>query len=87
MSHTIVSKERKCKRGNIVTFINFRPHYNLDLQSIVVGEQLLGIDPTVFETSDNRGTIVDTGTTLTYLSPQAYYPFVDAVSFAFKLFL
>ncbi|KAL4560444.1 hypothetical protein LXL04_032595 [Taraxacum kok-saghyz] len=57
-----------------------QPHYNLDLQSIVVGEQLLGIDPTVFETSDNGGTIVDTGTTLTYLAPQAYYLFVDAIT-------
>lgn len=51
----------------------------------MVGEQLLAIDPTVFVTSDNQGTIVDTGTTLTYLVPQAFDPFVDAVSFSFKL--
>ncbi|KAI3738211.1 hypothetical protein L2E82_28234 [Cichorium intybus] len=57
-------------------------HYNLELQSIAVGEQLLPIDATVFATSDNQGTIVDTGTTLTYLVAQAYYPFVDAITAA-----
>ncbi|KAI3683835.1 hypothetical protein L1987_84350 [Smallanthus sonchifolius] len=59
-----------------------QPHYNLDLQSIAVGEQLLPIDTSAFATSDNQGTIVDTGTTLTYLAPQAYYPFVDAITAA-----
>lgn len=57
----------------------FRPHYNLDLQSIIVGDRLLPIDSSVFATSDNQGTIIDTGTTLTYLIAQAYDPFVDAV--------
>ncbi|KVH99938.1 Aspartic peptidase [Cynara cardunculus var. scolymus] len=60
--------------------VTFGPHYNLDLQSISVGEQLLPIDGAVFATSDDQGTIVDTGTTLTYLVAQAFDPFVDAVS-------
>ncbi|KAD5803122.1 hypothetical protein E3N88_14482 [Mikania micrantha] len=57
-------------------------HYNLELQSIAVGEQLLPIDTSAFATSDNQGTIVDSGTTLTYLAPQAYYAFVDAINAA-----
>lgn len=61
----------------------FRPHYNLDLQSISVNRQMLPIDPAVFATSDNQGTIVDTGTTLTYLVAEAFEPFVNAVSFSF----
>ena len=58
----------------------FRPHYNLILQSIAVNGQLLQINPAVFATSSNRGTIVDSGTTLAYLVQEAYDPFVSAVS-------
>lgn len=43
--------------------------------------QVLAIDPAVFQTSNNRGTIVDSGTTLAYLAEEAYDPFVSAVSF------
>lgn len=50
------------------------------LQSIAVNGQLLQIDPSVFATSSNRGTIVDSGTTLAYLVQEAYDPFVSAVS-------
>lgn len=64
---------------------NFRPHYNLNLQSIAVNGQLLSIDPDVFSTSNNRGTIVDSGTTLAYLVQEAYDPFVNAVSFLLPL--
>nr|XP_043613699.1 aspartic proteinase 36-like [Erigeron canadensis] len=57
-----------------------QPHYNLDLQSIAVNGQMLPIDPAVFATSDNKGTIVDTGTTLTYLVEEAFEPFVNAIT-------
>ncbi|PWA72604.1 eukaryotic aspartyl protease family protein [Artemisia annua] len=59
-----------------------QPHYNLDLQSIAVNGQMLPIDPSVFATSDNQGTIVDTGTTLTYLVADAFEPFVNAINSA-----
>lgn len=58
----------------------YRPHYNLNLLSIGVNGQMLPIDAAVFETSNTRGTIVDTGTTLTYLVKEAYDPFLSAVS-------
>ncbi|XP_047308509.1 aspartic proteinase 36-like [Impatiens glandulifera] len=57
-----------------------QPHYNLYLQSIAVNGQLLPIDEGVFATSSDRGTIVDSGTTLSYLVAEAYDPFVSAVS-------
>ncbi|KAK9158739.1 hypothetical protein Scep_005313 [Stephania cephalantha] len=57
-----------------------QPHYNLNLQSIAVNGQILSIDPTVFATSRNRGTIVDSGTTLAYLAEEAYGPFVNALT-------
>ncbi|XP_030927614.1 aspartic proteinase-like protein 2 isoform X2 [Quercus lobata] len=57
-----------------------QPHYNLYLQSIAVNGQLLPIDPSVFATSNNRGTIVDSGTTLAYLVAEAYDPFVSSIT-------
>ncbi|KAE8098425.1 hypothetical protein FH972_016491 [Carpinus fangiana] len=57
-----------------------QPHYNLYLQSIAVNGQLLPIDPAAFATSNNRGTIVDSGTTLAYLVDEAYDPFVSSIT-------
>ncbi|GAV78028.1 Asp domain-containing protein [Cephalotus follicularis] len=57
-----------------------QPHYNLNLQSISVNGQTLTIDSSVFTTSANQGTIIDTGTTLAYLPEAAYGPFVSAIS-------
>ncbi|PON32557.1 Aspartic peptidase [Parasponia andersonii] len=57
-----------------------QPHYNLNLQSISVNGQALSIDPAVFATSSNRGTIIDSGTTLAYLAEEAYEPFINAIT-------
>ncbi|TVU33915.1 hypothetical protein EJB05_15730, partial [Eragrostis curvula] len=56
-----------------------RNYYKLYLESIAVNGQTLRIDSSVFETSPDRGTIVDSGTTLAYLADKAYDPFVDAI--------
>ncbi|CAO2813227.1 unnamed protein product [Amaranthus hypochondriacus] len=58
------------------------PHYNLNLESISVNGRKLPIDSSVFTTSSNSGTIIDSGTTLAYLSEEAYNPFVNAISAA-----
>ncbi|XP_057804816.1 aspartic proteinase 36-like [Salvia miltiorrhiza] len=57
-----------------------QPHYNVNLQSIAVNGQTLNIDSSVFATSSNRGTIIDSGTTLAYLAEEAYDPFVTAIT-------
>ncbi|KAL3530465.1 hypothetical protein ACH5RR_009787 [Cinchona calisaya] len=57
-----------------------QPHYNLNLESIAVNGQSLPIDQSVFQTSNTRGTIVDSGTTLAYLAEEAYDPFVNAIN-------
>ncbi|XP_075492048.1 aspartic proteinase 36-like isoform X2 [Primulina tabacum] len=57
-----------------------QPHYNINLQSIAVNGQTLSINPSVFATSENRGTIVDSGTTLSYLAQEAYDPFIAAIT-------
>ncbi|GFP89227.1 ABC transporter g family member 28 [Phtheirospermum japonicum] len=56
-----------------------QPHYNVNLQSIAVNGQTLNINPSVFSTSNNRGTIIDLGT-LAYCAEEAYDPFVDAIT-------
>ncbi|KAI7736217.1 hypothetical protein M8C21_024130, partial [Ambrosia artemisiifolia] len=49
--------------------------------SISVNGQTLSIDPSIFAISDNQGgTIVDSGTTLSYLAEDALNPFVDAIT-------
>ncbi|OWM73718.1 hypothetical protein CDL15_Pgr026822 [Punica granatum] len=55
------------------------PHYNLNLQSISVNGQTLPIDPSVFATSNGQGTIVDSGTTLAYVTDEVYNPLVNAL--------
>ncbi|PHT37809.1 hypothetical protein CQW23_21382 [Capsicum baccatum] len=57
-------------------------HYNVFLQSIAVNGQLVPVDPSVFATTGNRGTIVDSGTTLAYIAAEAYDPFVSAIAAA-----
>lgn len=59
----------------------FADEFNAQVQSISVSGQILPIDSAVFATSSNRGTIIDSGTTLAYLVEEAYNPFVNAVSF------
>lgn len=61
-----------------------RPYYNLNLQSISLNGQPLSIDPSVFATFSDQGTIVDTGTTLAYLVEEAYHTLINAVSFGIK---
>ncbi|CAA0832628.1 Eukaryotic aspartyl protease family protein [Striga hermonthica] len=57
-----------------------QPHYNVNLQSIAVNGQTLNIDSSVFSTSTNKGTIIDSGTTLAYLAEEAYETFVSAIT-------
>ncbi|KAK9665935.1 hypothetical protein RND81_14G147200 [Saponaria officinalis] len=59
-----------------------QPHYNLNLMSISINSQTLPIDASVFTTSTDTGTIIDSGTTLAYLAEPAYEPFVNAISAA-----
>ncbi|KAL8515886.1 hypothetical protein ACS0TY_014546 [Phlomoides rotata] len=56
-----------------------QPHYNVNLQSIAVNGQTLSIDSSVFATTSNRGTIIDSGTTLAYLADEAYDPIINAI--------
>ncbi|KAJ7534939.1 hypothetical protein O6H91_12G011100 [Diphasiastrum complanatum] len=54
-------------------------HYNVNLQNISVNGVNLSIDTSVFQTSDTRGTIFDSGTTLAYLVDEAFGPLVTSI--------
>ncbi|GLT80817.1 hypothetical protein SLA2020_522350 [Shorea laevis] len=72
----------KIVEPNIVytSLVPSQSHYNINLQSISVNGQKLAIDPSVFATSNNSGTIVDSGTTLALLAETAYDVFIDSIN-------
>ncbi|KAF7145315.1 hypothetical protein RHSIM_Rhsim04G0108700 [Rhododendron simsii] len=57
-----------------------RPHCNLNLKSISINGQTLGIYSSIFAISSNKRTIVDSGTTLAYIAEEAFNPFVSGVN-------
>ncbi|VFQ67218.1 unnamed protein product [Cuscuta campestris] len=60
--------------------VRSQPHYNLNLEKILINGQPLPIDPQIFATTDNRGTIVDSGTTLAYLAEEAFDVFINTIT-------
>ncbi|XP_072970111.1 aspartic proteinase 36-like [Typha angustifolia] len=54
-------------------------HYNVNLKKIEVGGTFLRLPTDLFETGDRKGTIIDSGTTLSYLPDEAYTKLYDAV--------
>lgn len=48
--------------------------------SIAVNGKKFRMNPPVLTISGNRGTFIDSGTTLAYLAKEVYDPFVNAVS-------
>ncbi|RXH72260.1 hypothetical protein DVH24_033798 [Malus domestica] len=59
-----------------------KSYYAINLESIAVNGQILPIDPATFRTSDERATLVDTGTTLAFFVEEAYEPLVHAITSA-----
>lgn len=48
------------------------PHYNVVMKGIEVNGEALNIPTTIFDAGSNRGTIIDSGTTLAYLPNKVY---------------
>uniref|UniRef100_A0A0D9W3I4 Peptidase A1 domain-containing protein n=1 Tax=Leersia perrieri TaxID=77586 RepID=A0A0D9W3I4_9ORYZ len=57
------------------------PHYNVNLKSIDVGGTALQLPTHIFDTDEKKGTIIDSGTTLTYL-PEIVYKEIMVEIFA-----
>jgi hypothetical protein len=64
----------------LIFLMQYRSAYNLKLESIAVNGQKLPIDSSLFATPKSQGTVLDSGTALTYLVHGAYGPFISAVS-------
>ncbi|XP_038972625.1 aspartic proteinase 39-like isoform X2 [Phoenix dactylifera] len=54
------------------------PHYNVNLRAIEVAGAFLRLPTDLFENGDKKGTIIDSGTTLSYLPEAAYKPLLNA---------
>ncbi|KAJ0079347.1 hypothetical protein Patl1_24032 [Pistacia atlantica] len=55
------------------------PHYNVKLTAIEVGGSMLDLPTYLFDTGSQRGTIIDSGTTLAYLPQVVYEPMMDKI--------
>ncbi|XP_006653274.2 aspartic proteinase 36 isoform X2 [Oryza brachyantha] len=55
------------------------PHYNVNLKSIDVGGTALQLPTHIFDTGEKKGTIIDSGTTLTYLPEIVYKEIMVAI--------
>lgn len=58
---------------------NFRPHYNVNMTGVKVGNYSLDLPSNLYELGGKRGAIIDIGTTLAYLPQVVYEPLVIQV--------
>ncbi|XP_078154279.1 aspartyl protease AED1-like isoform X2 [Carex rostrata] len=65
----------KTNRTPITKQTNFGPYYYITMTGLSVADKTLPISPTVFS---NAGTIIDSGTVITRLPPDAYQPLKSA---------
>lgn len=54
-------------------------HYNVIMKSVEVGGDSLDLPTDLFATGSQRGTIIDSGTTLAYLPDEIYQPLMEKV--------
>ncbi|KAK8715436.1 hypothetical protein V6N13_042770 [Hibiscus sabdariffa] len=54
-------------------------HYNVVMKEIEVGDNILQLPSDIFDSGDQKGTIVDSGTTLAYLPSTIYEPLLAEI--------
>ncbi|KAF3585287.1 hypothetical protein F2Q69_00032539 [Brassica cretica] len=54
-------------------------HYSVSLNSIEVGNSVLQLSSGAFDSGDDKGVIVDSGTTLVYLPTAVYNPLINEI--------
>ncbi|TXG48815.1 hypothetical protein EZV62_024690 [Acer yangbiense] len=55
------------------------PHYNVNLKAVEVGGDVLQLPTDLFESGGQRGTIIDSGTTLAYLPSDLFEPMMTKI--------
>lgn len=64
---------------NTTPLIPNQQHYNVNLTAIDVGKTTLQLPRNVFETTESKGAIIDSGTTLAYFPELIYWPLVRKI--------
>lgn len=64
---------------NTTSMIPNQAHYNVVMKEIEVGGDVLELPTDVFDSGEHRGTIIDSGTTLTYLPEVVYDSLMTAI--------
>ncbi|KAM0909521.1 hypothetical protein ACQ4PT_014782 [Festuca glaucescens] len=71
-----------CLDNRCQKMVHDRAYYGLNLETIYVNGQKLGLDPSVFRPSAGYQTFADSGTSLAFLAAEAYDQFVSAIAAA-----
>ncbi|XVE90617.1 hypothetical protein DITRI_Ditri20bG0092100 [Diplodiscus trichospermus] len=64
---------------NTTPMVPNQTHYNIVMKGVEVGGALLVLPSDVFDSGDQKGTIVDSGTTLAYLPSIIFQPLMTAI--------
>lgn len=62
------------------------PYYFVNVTGVSVGGKLLNIPPPIWRLEQRGGVILDSGSSLTYLAPEAYRPVMDALEAPLSVF-
>ncbi|XVF30274.1 hypothetical protein REPUB_Repub16aG0042700 [Reevesia pubescens] len=65
---------------NTTPMVPNQAHYNVVMKAVEVGDSSVELPSDIFDSGDQRGTIVDSGTTLAYLPFTIYEPLMTKVS-------
>ncbi|XVF56402.1 hypothetical protein PTKIN_Ptkin06aG0117900 [Pterospermum kingtungense] len=64
---------------NTTPMVPNQVHYNIVLKAIEVGSDQLQLSTSIFDSGEQKGTIVDSGTTLAYLPSRIYEPLMNKI--------
>lgn len=64
---------------NTTPLVPNQQHYNVNMTAIDVGNTTLRLPTSVFETTERKGAIIDSGTTLAYFPDMIYMPLVKKI--------
>ncbi|OVA05107.1 Peptidase A1 [Macleaya cordata] len=65
---------------NTTPLVLDQAHYNVNMEAVKVGNTVLQLPKEVFETGNGKGTIVDSGTTLSYFPAAIYEPLLSMIT-------
>ncbi|VVA14031.1 PREDICTED: aspartic [Prunus dulcis] len=67
------------KVKNTTPLVPRQAHYNVAMEAVEVGGDVVQLPTDIFDTGDKEGTIIDSGTTLAYLPEEVYQPVMSKI--------